>query len=124
MAEFTEVIRQQRRMCKAYARCEGCPVRWIVNPNKCVCYDLAFENPAMFEERVMKWAEEHPESVYPTWEEWNRAISPKAARPICMLNFAGKEACHDWDWCCECLKQRIPADIAAKLGIKPIEVKK
>lgn len=124
MAEFTEVMRQRTRMCKAYVRCEGCPVRWIVNPGKIVCYDLAFENPAMFEERVMKWAAEHPEPVYPTWEEWGNANFPNAVRYICPLNFMGKDVCSGQKGCDECRQQHIPADIAAKLGIKPLEAKK
>ena len=52
--------------------------------------------PDAFEKIVMDWAEAHPEPVYPTWLEWldnNNRL----------------------------LRDRIPADIAEKLGIRPKE---
>lgn len=61
MAEFSEVMRQARRMCEAYGRCsDGCP--WLHMP----CgYTIE-----QYERVVMQWAEEHPEPKYPTWCDW------------------------------------------------------
>ena len=76
------------------------------------------------EKTIMQWAAEHPEPAYPTWEEWGNANFPNAVRYICPLNFMGRDVCSGQKGCDECRQQRIPADIAAKLGIKPLEAKK
>ena len=54
---------------------------------------------AEFEEFITKWAEKHPEPVYPTWEAWIK-----------------------WQMGYD-IKDHIPVDIAEKLGIKPKEAK-
>lgn len=133
MAEFTEVCRQALRMLRELSEGRG------GKPSRMELYiaadggvklgnglnaEIGTATAEDIEKIIMEWAAEHPEPVYPTWDEWNRANFPKAARPICMLNFTGRGACVKWDSCCECQKQRIPADIAEKLGIKPLEAKK
>lgn len=123
MAEFAEVMRQSRRMCKAHAGCEGCAVRWIENPGRRICCDLAFENPAMFEERVMKWAAEHPEPAYPTWAEWQKKTFPDHHAPVNPCIFASCKALECDGDCRGCANKPISADVAAKLGVKPIENK-
>jgi hypothetical protein len=78
----------------------------------------------MFEERVMKWAAEHPEPAYPTWEEWGKEWKQKfpEAETVPCISLFMKADCGE---SCESCRQRpIPADIAAKLGIKPLEAKK
>ena len=105
MAEYNEVIKQFKRMCKS------------VTPMKCTrgecpmgcenigqCRKVAFERPAKFEEQVMTWAVEHPEPVYPTWGQYFR-------------RYYGLEYCKGH----EMLLENIPADIAQKLGIEPKE---
>ena len=105
MAEYNEVIKQFKRMCKS------------VTPMKCTrgecpmgcenigqCRKVAFERPAKFEEQVMTWAVEHPEPVYPTWGQYFR-------------RYYGLEYCKGH----EMLLENIPADIAEKLGIVPKE---
>lgn len=74
MSEFKNVIKDIERMC---GECY---------PNKCstdecqlykddLCYPPLFArihniDSNKLEEKVKKWAEEHPEPVYPTWGEW------------------------------------------------------
>ena len=107
MAEFQKVMRQWRRMCeKNQADCMRlCPI--CANP---VCGELTEatdEDIRKAEDTIMAWAAEHPEPVYPTWREWllaNRIIGDA-----------------DSDYAAGLLMryQRIPADIAQKLGIEP-----
>ena len=126
MAEYIEVIKQFKRLCKS------------INPAKCTrgecpmgcenigqCRKVAFERPEKFEEQVMAWAAEHPEPVYPTWKEWLVKLgivsfdvdfhSILDTRPTTLTNtvkaYINEEG-----------SKPIPADIAQKLGIEPKEV--
>ena len=72
MAEFQEVMKQAKRMCKASGdTCLSCPVdgggtcAFIKAP-----WSLTEEKIAETEKIVMNWAENHPEPRYPTWKEW------------------------------------------------------
>ena len=113
MAEYNEVIKQFKRMCKS------------VTPMKCTrgecpmgcenigqCRKVAFEHPAKFEEQVMSWAAEHPEPVYPTWIEYLVGIGV-IPHEIRLETADALMATH--------LLKPIPADIAQKLGIQPKE---
>lgn len=70
---------------------------------------------------IMQRAAEHPEPRYPTWMEWQKANFPDAQVALFPCNFA---RCHkNFSGCFECdfyRESAIPADIAQKLGIKPI----
>lgn len=70
----------------------------------------------------MQWAAEHPEPVYPTWREWQHSMFPDADVRISPCEFGSMDRfkCDD-KTCTECMEQKIPADIAEKLGIKPKE---
>ena len=93
---FQEVIRQYKRGCvREYGLEGGCPFFPTCNIKH--CRKIAFERPEEFEHRVMEWAEAHPEPVYPTWGAWIK-----------------------WQMGYD-IKDRIPADIAEKLGIEPKE---
>ena len=101
MAEYAEVIKQFKRMCKAgnCATATGCPMYPSCNIGQ--CRKIAFERPAEFEERVMAWVAEHPEPQYPTWHEYLIGVHKASWNMI-----AGKP---------------IPANIAQKLGLQPKE---
>ena len=92
MAEFSEVIRHFKRLCTT-SDCNTCCLKC----DKMGCITMSHEDPKEFERRVMWWASAHPEPQYPTWVEW--------------FNSMGGVDCGE----------RIPADIAEKLGIKPKE---
>ena len=72
MAEFAEVMKQWRRMCIANS-CEGCPLDGITDANCGGIYDDDFAGKVDWkelEQRVMAWAEEHPEPRYPSISEY------------------------------------------------------
>lgn len=100
MAEFTEVLRQWKRMCKSCETCALCPFEYQ-------CGVASRRSPDDYERIIMNWAAEHPESGYPSWKEWlfDQGIIVKYEGSTCVdLDAAGKD---------------IPADIAEKLGLKP-----
>lgn len=59
MAEFTEIMKQKKRMCEKYYKnnCAYCPLEDFVEIN---CDAEINANPQEAEEIIMKWAEEHP----------------------------------------------------------------
>lgn len=129
MAEFSEVMKQAGRMC-ASVSCNNCilPRR---SDEMCILEDAPVkhtdEEIAEIEAKIMKWAAEHPELRYPTWQEWYSTNFPDFEDYITPCNFMpmqkvealmGKR-CVDLR-CRQCIKLPIPADIARKLGVKPI----
>lgn len=65
MAEYDEIVEQFERMCEHYENCDGCPLRPIgkvsEEKDRSVCMEWSFKSPSVFQYKVMKWAEEHPE---------------------------------------------------------------
>lgn len=121
MAEFQEVMRQGKRMCKRYGECESCPIFKANISCPVVCCE-SDRSIADVERIIMDWAAAHPEPRYPTWEEWYKSNFPNVGHPVCP-NYFLKNTCGLYKSCDECRAQPIPADIAQKLGIKPIEAK-
>ena len=123
MAEFTEVMKQAKRMCKAFSdgHCSECPIgnSDVLECGIAVTSEIDCEE---VERRVMQWAQEHPEPMYPTWREWQNSMFPDADIHISPCEFGSMDRfkCDD-KTCTECMEQKIPADIAEKLGIKPKE---
>lgn len=126
MAEFQDVVRNMARMCAQQKNnCEGCTL-----------YDDGIECPVEgppegwklskfteIERIVSKWAAEHPEPVYPSWwDAWRQAF-PEGIGSPCIRIFGERYKLKDCDEisCEECASRPIPADIAKKLGIKPVE---
>ena len=128
MAEFTEVCRQAMRMCEAHAAENGDKIKYI---QLCISKDGRItlkgggttETAEELEKYIMQWAADHPEPVYPTWAEWQKKTFPDYHAPInpCILASCKALEC-DGD-CRGCANKPIPADVAAKLGVKPIERK-
>lgn len=126
MSEFTEVMRQARRMCETF--CDACSKCPIGNANELECgitptSEMDFKE---VERRVMQWAAEHPEPVYPSWEEGWRQIFPDAKYTPCPGNFGIKYIVPDCAYraCTDCKSNPMPAEVAEKLGIKPIAPEK
>jgi hypothetical protein len=110
-------------MCKVHPNCDGCPIQGvqIKKDEGLLCSSFKCKYPELYEKAVMKWAAEHPEPKYPTWREWHEAEFPDAGSEIAPCHFMPRsECCKDYD-CRNCNIQPIPAHIAEKLGIKPIE---
>ena len=127
MAEFVEVMKQAQRMCKNYFKlfdaCVGCPAN-----DEGICMaapNLSVRNYAEAECRIMDWAEEHPEPVYPSWIDAWQQLFPGAKNVPCPKLYFG-DVCRDvaGEGCFACKRSPIPAVFAEKLGIKPIEIKK
>ncbi len=102
MAEFTEVCRQARRMLYELSKERGgrpdyMELRIIPDCGVKASNGQGAEIGATaedIEKTIMEWAAEHPEPVFPTWKEWQKANFPNATRDICLLNFMGREACY------------------------------
>lgn len=125
MAEFVEVVKQARRMCKSHddRTCnEFCPLGEANNPDgKKLCEYIGFidsESAKEIEKRVLAWAKENPEL---SWKEAWKQLFPDAENAPCPGNCFGIEHYGCSGNCVECLSTPIPAEIAEKLGIKPKE---
>lgn len=123
MAEFTEVMRHAKRMCDAIVggRCHECTL-WRPETESCSLYgDDDGVDYADMERRVMAWAAEHPAPRYPTWNEWQKRMFPDASEYVQPCSYVDRSRLDCPGVCSICRKKPIPADIAEKLGIKPIE---
>lgn len=125
MAEFAEVMRHAKRMCAAHgSMCSSrnCP---LDNGEACrLAADQDGEDYSEVERIIMAWAAEHPAPRYPTWREWYTTTFPdvdKGRFYVCPGHFGDgdRNTCGNYH-CGQCVDRPIPADIAAKLGIRPI----
>lgn len=130
MAEFKKVMRQAKRMCEANGcTCNGCLL--IDEKGECRHRDAIYKEApedwkldklAEIERIVMDWAEKHPEPRYPSWHEAWKQLFPDGQGSPCPAAYGMKyepEWCGSGD-CKRCKNRPIPADIAEKLGVKPI----
>ena len=133
MAEFTEIVKQAHRMCGSYDdKCDtSCPLGSANNPDGLkLCQYIGFtdlESAKEIEKRVLVWAAEHPEPVYPSLNEAWKSLFPDSSVVPCPKWCFGKDyypifvcAEHDCNYC-----KSIPMhpELAEKLGIKPKEEK-
>lgn len=122
MSEFTDVMRQARRMCKTQEDCESCPL-WNTANFFCKLDTTCYSDDSAIENIIMQWAAKHPEPVYPTWAEWQDSTFPNATVRIrpCWFIPKNPRMCNTLENCYGCCNRPIPAEIADKLGIKPKE---
>lgn len=82
MAQFTEVMRHARRMCESFrdCHCSECPIG-NANSLECGITVTSKMDCEEVERRVMQWAAEHPEPVYPTWDIIEKVAQIEAAQP-------------------------------------------
>lgn len=116
MAEYINTIKEFKRMCKYYnGACKpayvDCPLyEWGKGCNISHCRLIAFDQPEHFVGTVVRWADEHPEPVYPEWYTWLASmdvVPEKVPRDVAsMLADIG-------------LLRQIPAHTAQRLGIEP-----
>lgn len=125
MAEFVDVMKMARRMCKSIDDCGDCPIFTLCYFDK---YLKEYNGDLVQQEAaIIKWDAENPELRYPTWREWHSMNFPDAEDYITPCGFIPRQKvealmgnkCIDLD-CSQCIKLPIPADIAKKLGIQPI----
>lgn len=127
MSEFTEIMRQAKRLCAAHD--SMCSMRNCPLGGGEVCRlapDLDGEDNNELERIIMDWAAEHPEPVYPSWEEGWRKLFPDAKYAPCPEWYDPKYNVLDCGFasCAECKSCPMPAEVAEKLGIKPIAPEK
>ena len=122
MAEFQEVMRQAERMCKAHDECECCPIKEEMDDLGEKCPFCGALDVAAVEQKIMGWVAENPEPRYPTWKEWQNKNFPNndALMKPCIFESEEYFNCSHEIGCEKCMNKPIPADIAEKLGIKPI----
>ena len=108
---FKEVMKHWGRYCKAYRDshnlgCIGCPLGNVFCLGLSPIDEIASSCDNM-ERYIMKWAEDNPEPIYPTWGEWliQQGIAKLGDGMLAVDNVKAVE--------------HIPDDIAKKLGIKP-----
>ena len=127
MAEFQVVMKQVKRMCKEFGNdCAGCGLASSHCPLGPIPQNWDGVNFANVERIVMDWAAKHPEPRYPTWKEWQDTNFPNndALMRPCIFESEEYFGCSKLEIGCEkCMNKPIPADIAEKLGIKPIGAK-
>lgn len=91
MAEFTEVMRQAKRICTVHGgicsyRC--CP---LADGKKCrLNVNLDGEDYNELERIIMDWTAEHPELVYPSWEDAWKQIFPNGIDVPCPSEYDAK----------------------------------
>lgn len=114
MAKFAEAMRHWKRMCDTYTTeeaatcCKGCPME----DRECgAIYETGNADFDAIECAIMAWAAENPEPTYPTFYDWIESMMGDDRRSIV----------DDHDFAEWVTLNRIPADIAQKLGIKPKE---
>ena len=104
--------------------CGKCPAGKLRSANG-VCLVRRIAKVDNCEEQIeglKAWAAEHPAPRYPTWREWQHSMFPDAEGYMSPCEFGNRDRFNcEKKKCDECRGQQIPADIAAKLGIKPIE---
>ena len=114
MAEFTKIMRQWKRMCRAYQKCDKCP---LVNLE---CYNRPpacwnYHSDGVIENIIMAWAAENPEPVYPTWREW---LADRHFDELDQMS-----PLDDVKQITISLDSHISHDAAIRLGVKPKEAK-
>ena len=127
MAEFQDVMRQAKRMCKEHDECDDCALREMADKADIYCpiQTMRKLDAAKVEAAVMDWAAKHPEPRYPSWNEAWKQLMPNAhnKKSPCPCFFLDTDRamklCNEQE-CIACKNTTIPADIAEKLGIKPI----
>lgn len=120
MAEFVEVMKQAKRMCASHGDgCRSCALEngtgqcpLVSHSDELVPMDWSINELPEIERIVMDWAEKNPEPRYPRWVDvlyelgvFRNEVRDGNVHTCCLTDRA---------------YATIPADIADKLGIKPI----
>ncbi len=104
--------------------CAGCPAKAHESKDhRClVQWMRIIDNCEEQIEGLRAWAKEHPAQRYPTWREWYNTVFMDEGffHRLCPAVFGDEYRCCGAGACDKCRDRPIPADIAAKLGIRPI----
>lgn len=120
MAEFIEIMKQAHRLCET-TNCDRCPI--VGECGVCLISPTVQEDYVKAERYITDWAKAHPEPQYPSWFEFQEATFPTHTCWICPMMFGVEcpsKSAPTAQMCTACRNRPIPAEIAEKLGIKPI----
>lgn len=126
MAQFVEVMKQARRLCEEQQHidcCVRCPMQ---GKEGCmVTADAENIDYVEAERKIMGWAAEHPEPVYPNLNEAWINLFPDSLEVPCPKRLFGEDyypifVCAEHD-CAYCKAMPMHPDVAKKLGIEPKE---
>ena len=123
MAEFAEIAKQARRMCKYYQKDKSCARCPLSIAHMCRMMARIDAHDAIEIERIVTaWAAEHPVPVYPSWREAWQSLFQGAENPCPEQWFC--EGCPKDMECFDCIERPMSKKVAEKLGIKPITTAK
>lgn len=119
-------MKQLNRMCEMcndnyFRRCPTCQGEGYVMHSS-VTRDFNTDELEKLKQKIMELEKANSEPVYPSWEEGWKQIFPDALYTPCPANYGKKyknTSCASVS-CERCRKRPIPAEIAEKLGIKPV----
>lgn len=115
MSDFVQTMKDWRRMCNTMDTLYGdkcCDVCSLGGCNAVYEQD-GTEDYAEIERKVMEWAKENPEPVYPSWVDW---LSDQGVL-VCDESYPNMRYWYAINK--KKIEQPIPADIAQKLGLEP-----
>lgn len=106
MAEFTDVMEQAKRICKAHIPCTRCALYQVHIGGNCAFDNLLSENFDDVERRIRAWAEKHPDGDKPEHPAEVAEKPAEAARrgtwkPVLVQRHAGAAA-NTYYACSEC----------------------
>lgn len=130
--DFVQTMKDWRRMCKHYSdesmkdgqhSCvDMCP---LGHNTACGMIEDALDSDIeVMAKEVAKWAADHPEPVYPTWEEWLQSVGVMESSEGLLRRIKGQlyiDGIPAHAVPTAKVLQPIDADIAQKLGLQPKE---
>lgn len=127
MSEFTETMKQAKRVCQFYKNCSICPLHEDTEHfGGSITYDCALQHFCisdmdLLEAKILNWVKEHPEDIYPSWEDgWKEAFPNANTDCLCPKNFFGISLPYCKTISCElCIKHPMEEKVAQVLHILP-----
>ena len=115
MSDFTQTMKDWKRMCEAHNYCYECQLDFLGD----ICSEILMNYEKVLN-IVSQWAADHPEPKYPTWREWLIRQGLVDFKPYWSSSIPTGNTT------ITCLNSKvldpIPTNIAEKLGIEPEEV--
>lgn len=95
MAEFTEVLKQRKRMCRISGCSTHCLLHYLNNKTGSPCDNYILEYPEEAEEIIMEWAKEHP--IMTNAQKFKEVFGIN--KPLTSCEGFYCESCYDCDKC-------------------------
>ena len=110
MAEFQEVFKHWRRMCRMH-NCKNCPGGESDGKDSICVFAQPYDErtEAEVENIIMAWAAENPEPIYPTWKDYFTMLYGQDYGLYGDKKLSLSHLC----------SEQIPPKVAVKLGLDP-----